>query len=96
MTKAGAVRPSRSPYSSNIVIARKKDGSLRFCIDFHKLNNKTLKDAYAFTSIEESPHLLDGDKYFSKLDLRSDSWQVEIEEEKTAFLKGVLGFYELI
>ena len=97
MIEAGAVRPSHSPYSSNIVLARKKDGSLRFCVDFRKLNNKTVKDAYAIPRIEESLHLLAGAKYFSKLDLRSGYWQVEIEEEdkeKTAFQMGGLGFYE--
>ena len=97
MIEAGAVRPSHSPYSSNIVLARKKDGSLRFYVDFCKLNNKTVKDAYASPRIKESLHLLAGAKYFSKLDLRSGYWQVEIEEEdkeKTAFQMGGLGFYE--
>ena len=97
MIEAGAVRPSHSPYSSNIVLARKKDGLLRFCVVFCKLNNKTVKDAYAIPRIEESLHLLAGAKYFSKLDLRSGYWQVEIEEEdkeKTAFQMGGLGFYE--
>ena len=96
MIEAGAVRPSHSPYSSNIVLAKKKDGSLRFCVDFRKLNNKTVKDAYAIPRIEESLHLLAGAKY-SKLDLRSGYWKVEIEEkdrEKTAFQTGGLGFYE--
>ena len=41
--EAGAVRPSHSPYSSNLALARKIDGSLRFCVDFPKLNNKTVK-----------------------------------------------------
>ena len=80
MIEAGAVRPSHSPYSSNIVLARKKDGSLRFCVDFPKLNNKTVKDAYAIPRIEESLHLLAGAKYFSKLDLRSGYWQVEMKK----------------
>ena len=96
MIEASAVRPNHSPYSSNIVIARKKDGSLRFGIDFCKLNNKTLKDAYAIPRIEESLYLLADVKYFSKLDLRSGYWQVEIEEEdkeKAAFQIGGLGFY---
>ena len=51
-------RPGHSPYSSNIVLARKKDCSLRFCVDFRKLNNKTVKDACAIPRIEESLHLL--------------------------------------
>ena len=94
---AKTIRPSNSPYSSNVVIVRKKDGSIRFCVDFRKLNNKTIKDAYPIPRVEDTLHLLAGAKYFSKLDLRSGYWQVEIEEkdkEKTAFQVGTLGFYE--
>ena len=97
MIEAGAIKESKSPYSSNAVIVRKKDGSIRFCVDFRKLNNKTIKDAHAIPRVEESLHILAGSKYFSKLDLRSGYWQVEIEEKdksKTAFQVGSLGFYE--
>ena len=97
MLEAGAIRPSQSPYSSNVVIVRKKDGTIRFCVDFRKLNNNTIKDAYAIPRPEETLHLLAGARYFTKLDLRSGYWQVEIEEEdkpKTAFQVGTLGFYE--
>ncbi|MEW8316224.1 MAG: reverse transcriptase domain-containing protein [Candidatus Thiodiazotropha endolucinida] len=97
MLQAGAIRNSESPYSSNVVIVRKKDGSIRFCVDFRKLNSRTIQDAYAIPRIEDSLHLLAGTKYFSKLDLRSGYWQVEVAEEdkcKTAFQVGTLGFYE--
>lgn len=97
MIQAGAIRESESPYSSNVVIVRKKDGSIRFCVDFRKLNNRTVKDAYAIPRIEDSLHLLAGSKFFSKLDLRSGYWQVELKEEdkpKTAFQVGTLGFFE--
>ena len=66
-------------------------------MDFRKLNNKTIKDAHAISRVEESLHILAGSKYFSKLDLRSGYWQVEIEakdKSKTAFQVGSLGFYE--
>ena len=97
MMAAGAIRPSHSPYSSNVVIVRKKDGTIRFCVDFRKLNSKTVPDAYAIPRVEDSLHLLAGAKYFTKLDLRSGYWQVEIKDEdknKTAFQVGGLGFYE--
>ncbi len=97
MLSTGAIRDSESPYSSNVVIVRKPDGSIRFCVDYRKLNNRTVKDAYAIPRIEDTLHLLAGSKYFSKLDLRSGYWQVEMKEEdkkKTAFQVGTLGFYE--
>lgn len=97
MLEIGAIRESKSPWSSNVVIVRKKDGTIRFCIDFRKLNQRTVKDAYAIPRVEDTLHLLSGAKYFSKLDLKSGYWQVELEEEdkaKTAFSVGGLGFYE--
>ena len=80
MLKAGAIRESESSYSSKVVVVRKKDGSIRFCVDFRKLNRRTVKDAYAIPRIEDSLHLLAGARYFSKLDLRSGYWQVELQE----------------
>ena len=96
MKNAGAIRASESPYSSNVVIVRKKDGTIRFCVDFRKLNGRTINDVYAIPRVEDSLHLLAGSKYFSKLDLRSGYWQVELEEDdkcKTAFQVGTLGFF---
>lgn len=97
MLAAQAIRPSSSPFSSNVVIVRKKDGSLRLCIDFRKLNMRTVKDAYGIPRIEDSLHLLVGSRYFSKLDLKAGYWQVELHEDdkmKTAFQVGNLGFFE--
>nr|XP_034334873.1 uncharacterized protein LOC117692026 [Crassostrea gigas] len=97
MLEAGAIRKSSSPYCSNVVLCRKADGSLRFCIDLRKLNNRTIKDAYTLPRIEDTLDRLDGATYFSKLDLKSGYWQVEIREEdkkKTAFTVGPLGFFE--
>ena len=97
MLDAGAIRESESPYSSNVVLVRKKDGSLRFCIDFRKLNSRTIRDSYNLPRIDDTINTLIGAKYFTKLDLRSGYWQVEMEETdkaKTAFTVGNLGFYE--
>ena len=97
MLDAGAVRESQSPFSSNSVLVRKKDNSLRFCIDFRKLNNRTVKDAYSLPRIEETIDSLSGAKYFSKLDFRSGYWQVGIKEadkHKTAFSVGPLCFFK--
>ena len=93
-------RPHRSrvcKISSNVVIVRKKNGSIRFCIDNRKLNQRTIKDAQAIPRVDDNLHLLAGSKYFSTLDLKSGYWQVELKEKdkaKTAFQVGTLGFYE--
>ena len=98
MLDIGVIRPSNSPYASAAVLVRKKDGSLRFCIDLRKLNSKSVKDAYSIPRIEETLDCLDGAKYFTSLDLKAGYWQVELEEESkplTAFTLGPLGFWEM-
>ena len=77
----GAIRRSFSPWASAVVLVRKKDGGLRFCIDFHKLNNRTVKDGYSLPHIEDTLDCLHGSVWFSTLDLKSGYWQVELEEE---------------
>ena len=81
MLEADAIRPSKGRFSSNAVLVRKKDGSLRFCIDFRKMNRRTVKDAYCLPRVDETRDTLNGARYFSKLDLRSEYWHVETEEE---------------
>ena len=78
MLDVGAIRKSCSPYCSNVVLCRKSDGSLRFCIDLRKINSRTIKDAYTLPRIEDTLDRLVGAKYFSKLDLKSGYWQVEL------------------
>ena len=97
MLDLGAIRPSNSPWASAIVLVRKKDGRLRFCIDLRKLNNRTVKDAYSLPRIESILDSLGGAQIFSTLDLKAGYWQVEMAEEckaYTAFTCGPLGFYE--
>ena len=97
MLNLGAIRPSNSPWASAIVLVRKKDGRLRFCIDLRRLNNRTIKDAYSLPKIESILDSLIGAQIFSTLDLKAGYWQVEMAEEckaYTAFTCGPLGFYE--
>ena len=97
MLDTNIIRPSISPYASPVVLVRKKDSSLRFCIDFREHNKRTIRDSYALPRIEETRDALHGACYFSCLDLKSGYWQVEVAEEhkaRTAFTVGPLGFYE--
>ena len=80
MLDLGVIRPSNSPFASNVVLVKKKDGTLRFCIDLRRLNNNTIKDSYALPRTEETFDALHGSCIFSTLDLKSSYWQVEIEE----------------
>ena len=82
------IQPSKSPWASPIVLVRNKDNSLRFCVDYRKLNDVTFKDAYPLPRIDDTLNTLAGSKWFSTLDLLSGYWQVEVAEEdraKTAF-----------
>ena len=97
MIQAGSIRHSNSPWASAVVLVRKKDGSLRFCIDLRRLNARTIKDAYSLPGIDETLDCLGGAIIFTSLDLKSGYWQVEMDEESkalTAFTVGPLGFYE--
>ena len=92
------IEPSSSPWASPIVLVRKKDGTIRFCVDYRKLNAVTIKDSYPLPRIDDSLDALAGSTWFSTLDLQSGYWQVEMDREdreKTAFVTGTgVGFYQ--
>eukprot|EP00731_Ephydatia_muelleri_P038438 Em0760g4a len=88
MLQKDIIQPSSSPWASPIILVPKKDGSLRFCIDYRKLNSVTRKDAYPLPRVDDTLEALSGSKWFSTLDLLCGYWQVEVEEKdrhKTAF-----------
>ena len=93
------IQPSVSPYAAPVVLVRKKDKSLRLCVDYRLLNAKTVKDAYPLPRIEEALDALHGSKYFSSIDLAQGYYQVGISEKdrhKTAFRVGCGGLYEYL
>ncbi|XP_040195270.1 LOW QUALITY PROTEIN: uncharacterized protein LOC120928229 [Rana temporaria] len=90
------IQESRSPYASPIVVVRKKNGSIRLCIDYRTLNQRTIPDQYTTPRIEDALQCLSGAKWFSVLDLRSGYHQIPMhpeDKEKTAFICP-LGFFE--
>jgi Reverse transcriptase (RNA-dependent DNA polymerase). len=84
MEQAGVIEPSQSPWSSPVVIVRKKDGKPRFCIDFRRINQISEKDAYPLPQVQATLDKLRGATYLSTLDLKNGYWQVPLTPESKA------------
>ena len=96
MLESSDIRPSQSAWCNAVMLVRKKDGSLCFCIDLQHLNARR-KDSYPLPRIQEALESLVGAGYFSCLDLESRFWQinmVKVSKQYTTFTMGNLGFFE--
>ncbi|GKB76768.1 putative reverse transcriptase domain-containing protein [Tanacetum coccineum] len=94
----GFIRPSSSPWGAPILFVKKKDGSMRMCIDYRELNKVTVKNVYPLLRIDDLFDQLQGEKWFSKIGLRSSYHQLKFREEdipKTAF-RTRYGHYEFV
>ena len=99
MLDGGAIQPSQSPWCNAMVLVRKKDGLLQFCIDFCRLNARTKKDAYPLPRMQETMESMVSARHFSCMDLKSGFWQVKMAKESrqyTAFTVGSMGMYEFL
>jgi hypothetical protein len=88
MLSKGLIRPSASPWGSPVLFVDKRDGTIRLCVDYHKLNEVTIKNKYPLPKIEDLFDQLNGAKVFSKIDLRTGYHQLKVRESdipKTAF-----------
>ena len=81
LREQGFIRPSVSPWGAPVLVVRKKDGSLRLCIDYRMLNQVTMKNRYPLPRIDDLFNQLGGVSVFSKIDLRSAYHQLKIREE---------------
>ena len=96
MQKNGIIQPSNSPWASPIVLVRKKDRTLKLCVDYRNLNSVTKPDKFLIPRIDDILDQLGESKYFSILDMASGYWQIKVSEEsqeKTAFITQS-GLYE--
>ncbi|MFS7922847.1 putative nucleotidyltransferase, Ribonuclease H [Helianthus anomalus] len=94
----GFIRPSSSPWGAPVLFVKKKDGSLRMCIDYRELNKVTIKNRYPLPRIDDLFDQLQGSSFYLKIDLRSSYHQVRVLGEdvpKTAF-RTRYGHYEFL
>jgi hypothetical protein len=88
MLSKGLIRPSASPWGSPVLFVVKRDGTIRLCVDYYKLNEVTIKNKYMFPKIKDLFDRLNGAKVFSKIDLRTGYHQLKVRESdipKTTF-----------
>ena len=89
MLKAGIVESSDSPYAAPVLLVRKKDNTIRFCVDFRALNSETILDPRPMPRMDDVLHRVSNAKYVSKIDMTKGYWQVPLDEDakrKSAFV----------
>ena len=85
MIELGVIEPSISPYSSPIVLVPKKDGSVRFCIDFRKLNKVTEFDVELMPNMEEVINRMLGHRFYTQMDLCKGYWQLGLSKRSRPY-----------
>ena len=95
MLEAGMIHPSQSPWCNAVVLVRKKDGTLHFCMDFRCLKAHMRKDLYPLPWIQEALESIAGSAHFSSMDFKLGFWEIKMapgSQQYTAFMVGNLGF----
>ena len=97
LVKTGIIRPSKSPYTSQVVIICKKSGEIQLCIDFRKLNTISIRDSFPLPRIEAALQAVQAAVWFTSFDLAQGYLQMAMEEAdipKTTFCAGSSGLFE--
>lgn len=98
MLDAGVIETSNRPWVSPVGLVTKKDGTVRFCLDYRKINDVTLKDSQPLSRINDSLDGLSGSMWFSTLYLKIGYWRVKVEPKdrpKTVLQRLIVGFGSL-
>ena len=93
MLEKGIIEPSSSDWASSPVLVRKKDGSLRYCIDFRALNKVTVRDAFPLPNMSDCIESLKGSTFLSTLDMQAAYWNIKVHKDdkhKTAFIPNMV------
>jgi hypothetical protein len=88
MLKAGVIEPAHAEWASPVVLVPKPDGSMRFCIDYRRLNALTVKDSYPLPRMDECIDSLGDETIFFTLDCNSGYWKIPVhpeDQDKTTF-----------
>ena len=98
MLERGIIQESVSPWSSPVVLVKKKNGEMRFCVDIRRINKVTKKDSFPMLLVADALDALSGTQFFTSLALKSGYWQIELHpsaQEKSAFVTHY-GLYEFL
>ena len=95
--RQGIIRPSQSPYTSQVVTVQKKSGEISLCVDYQKLNSIMVRDAFPLPRIDKALQAVYSSNWFSSFDLAQGYLQLAMKEsdiKKTAFRASSMGLYE--
>ena len=90
MLKNNVIKPSECPWASPVVLVRKRDGTLRFCVDYRALNSLTKPDVFPLPRIHDLLDQLGKSRYFTMLDLKSGYWQIKVQSDSQEKLLSLL------